>query len=296
MFMSQQLTLHASDFFCDQSLKLELIERNPQIPYPLHTHDFAELVIVLEGTGIHFTSGDSYQVNPGDVFFIEPGFAHGYRKPRNLRLYNILFDLSLLEHTLVDIRSMPGYHSIFHIEPKYRETHRFETKLRLSPDQMVSVTKLVEKICRELTETCREQGSRAMAFAYLIELIVTLSRCYRTNNPAKYQEITRLAQVFSYMEQNRSRQLSLPELLEHTYMSYSTLNRAFRLATGCSPIEYHLRLRIKDACRLLENSPLPITEVAYQCGFEDSNYFSRQFRKILRMSPRSYRKAYTHQW
>ena len=93
--MEQEFTLHSREFFQDDDLKLELIERNPQIPFPLHTHDFSELVIVLSGTGIHFTYGDEYRIAPGDVFYIESGFAHGYKETQKLHLYNILFDPSL---------------------------------------------------------------------------------------------------------------------------------------------------------------------------------------------------------
>ncbi len=290
----RQLTLHASEFFHDRDFQLELIERDPQIPYPLHTHDFSELVIVLGGTGMHFTHGDEYQVSPGDVFFIESGFAHGYKNPVKLHLYNILFDTSLLGHSFLDITHMPGYHSIFHIEPRYRKNHSFETRLRLSPDKMAVVTGIIAGMRKELEETSHEYGSRAMALAHFLELVVTLSRFYGISDETRSQEIHKLARVFAFMEQNRGRQLSLQELVDHSYMSYSTLNRAFHQAAGYSPIEYHLRLRIKDACRKLESSPLPITEIAYQSGFEDSNYFSRQFRKILGMTPRNYRKSRTN--
>ncbi len=290
----EQVTLYSSEFFHDRNLKLELIERDPQIPYPLHTHDFSELVIVLGGYGTHFTYDDQYQVYPGDVFYIEPGFAHGYKDTKKLHLYNILFDPSILEQSFVDIRNMPGYHSIFHIEPKYRESHRFETRLRLTSDQIVAVAQLVDKIKEELEQSSHEQGNRAMALAYFIELMVSLSRYYGSREDredAGDHEIHRLARVLSYMEQNRGKQISLQELADHAYMSYSTLNRAFHQAVGCSPLEYHQKLRIKDACRRLETSPLPITEIAYQCGFGDSNYFSRQFKKLLGMTPRSYRKS-----
>ena len=47
--------LRSDDFFADKSLRLELLDRNPQIPYPLHTHDYSELVIVTGGSGIHVT-------------------------------------------------------------------------------------------------------------------------------------------------------------------------------------------------------------------------------------------------
>jgi AraC-like DNA-binding protein len=56
-------------------------------------------------------------------------------------------------------------------------------------------------------------------------------------------------------------------------------------------VEYHIRLKIRRACRLLKQTDLNITEIAFRSGFEDSNYFARQFRKIMGVSPSLYRKT-----
>jgi len=74
-------------------------------------------------------------------------------------------------------------------------------------------------------------------------------------------------------------------------MSRSNLMRVFRKATGQTPIEYLLRLRIQKAMELLRNSSLSITEIALEVGFNDSNYFTRQFRRVLGETPRSFRRA-----
>lgn len=59
--------------------------------------------------------------------------------------------------------------------------------------------------------------------------------------------------------------------------------------TGVSPLQYVLHLRINYACRELQETRRGITEIAYDSGFEDSNYFSRTFRKFIGMTPREYR-------
>lgn len=312
--------LSSLDFFQDPDLGIEVIKRNPQIPFPLHTHDFAELVIILSGTGIHFTRGASYQVHPGDVFLIEKGFAHGYKQPKDLILYNILFDPALLRQSFIDIRQMPGYHAIFHIEPKYRREHEFRHRLQLHKLQIDPICSLVESMRQELEEpksgpsketnaskgigdkdlrdsrnrdssdSSSRGGNRAMAFAYFIQLIVTLSRLYESSTHMDNLVISRLARVFTYMEQHVASAVSLEKLMDISGMSASTLNRAFKRATRFSPIEYHLRLRISHACRRLETSPRSITEIAYDLGFSDSNYFTRQFSKIVGIPPGIYRK------
>ncbi|PIY48354.1 MAG: AraC family transcriptional regulator, partial [Armatimonadetes bacterium CG_4_10_14_3_um_filter_59_10] len=69
------------------------------------------------------------------------------------------------------------------------------------------------------------------------------------------------------------------------------LSRAFRNATGCSPLDYLVRVRIHHAMELLKEADLSIAEVARRVGFADSNYFSRQFRALVGSSPRGYRSA-----
>ena len=83
------------------------------------------------------------------------------------------------------------------------------------------------------------------------------------------------------------------ELMELTNMSASTLNRHFQNATGLSPVEFHIQRRIEQACRLIRASDLTMGDISEATGFNDANYFSRQFRKVMGMSPRQYRNNRT---
>jgi AraC-like DNA-binding protein len=65
--------------------------------------------------------------------------------------------------------------------------------------------------------------------------------------------------------------------------------RVFRKATGQTPIEYLVRLRIQKAMELLRTTDRTITEIAMDVGFNDSNYFARQFRRLTDRSPRAFR-------
>ncbi len=287
--------LRSYNFFSDDEFHLRLLERNPQVPYPLHTHDFHELVIVTSGSGIHFTDHAAYQILPGDVYVIEAGYAHGYRETDHLHLYNIIFDNELLKQTFFDIKEMPGYHAIFTIEPRYRDSHDRSGRLRLSPKELTPIVKRITMIREELDQQHPGGGNRALALAYFIEIVVNLSRIYTQNDLSASRTIMRLADAFTYIEHHSNRTIRIDELLSITDMSHSTLNRAFHRAEGCSPINYQIRLRIEKSCRLLRTTSHSITMIAELTGFSDSNYFSRQFRRIVHTTPRDYRKTYTSQ-
>lgn len=284
-------TLRSGDFFIDSKLKLRILERNPQVPFPLHSHDFAELVIILSGRGIHFTEGAEYEVATGDVFVIESGFSHGYRELEQLRLYNIIFDPEMLSSLFVDISSMPGYQAVFHLEPKFRKVEGFSGRLRLSGEQLHHTKNLVVKIESELRLVTTGSGGRAMALAGLVELIVYFSRLYSQSSAEESGQILQMADLLAYLEGHLSHPITTEVLAAEAGMSPSTLNRAFHRFVDCSPIEYHLNLRIDHAAGLLKETGMAISEIAEASGFHDSNYFSRQFRKRLKMSPREYRRA-----
>lgn len=73
---------------------------------------------------------------------------------------------------------------------------------------------------------------------------------------------------------------------------YSYLNRIFMEKFGQSPNKYIIGLRIKYACDLLESKEYTVTEVAELCGYRDLNYFSRQFKEYVGVSPKNYMTKY----
>ena len=74
-------------------------------------------------------------------------------------------------------------------------------------------------------------------------------------------------------------------------MSPSSLFRLFRHHVGHSPVDYLIRLRIGRAAEMLRRETARISEVSEAAGFTDSNYFSRQFHRVMGVSPRDYRRG-----
>ena len=280
--------LHSTDFFEDPEFPLTLAPRDPQPLFPIHRHDFCELVLVLGGTGVHFTRDDQYQVIAGDVYLINGELAHGYKNLDDLVLINIIFKPEGLGLPSEDLSRIPGYHALFTIEPRYRTRDRFQSRLRLAPREMARASALVEAMEAELTG--RPRGYRFLAKSLFFQLIGFLSRCYSGESSEISGQRYRLGKVISFMEHHTDRSIRIDELIEISGGSESTLLRDFKRITDSTPLEYHLKLRIRRACRLLRLTDDPVTRIAFETGFEDSNYFSRQFRKVMGLSPRDYRK------
>lgn len=268
---------------------IRLIRRNPQIPYPLHTHDFSELVIILGGRGTHITGYSRFELFAGDVFVINGETTHGYENPDNLHLINIMYRPELLADNAADLTALPGYHVLFNLEPKFRENYGFNSKLHLTPRQISEITPLIQEIETELKSN--NQGRLFMASARFYSLLGHLCRMYSNEDTDNAHQLLRIGKALSLLENSIQRTVTLSELTKLTAMSVSTLTRTFKGATGYSPIEYHLRIRIKKASEILCSSNFNITEISSRTGFDDSNYFSRQFKKVMGVSPLEFRKS-----
>jgi len=133
-------------------------------------------------------------------------------------------------------------------------------------------------------------GYRCCLMGHFMVLLGNLSRMY-TEDLSEINEPTfKIGEAISFMNSNYSKQIKLEDVFHDAGMSRSTFMRKFNQAVGSTPINYLLQIRITEACKLLRQSNMNISEIGYKVGFNDSNYFTRQFRKVIGMTPRAFRK------
>lgn len=95
--------------------------------------------------------------------------------------------------------------------------------------------------------------------------------------------------IMDYIRQHLSEPLQLQDIADQFGFSYSYLSSLISNASSETFTEYLNRIRIEQACRLLQSTNKSISEIALACGYSDSGYFSRIFRKLMGKSPRQYR-------
>ena len=100
-----------------------------------------------------------------------------------------------------------------------------------------------------------------------------------------------LARAISAIGRSLADPPPVPELAKIAGMSVSGFAHRFKAATGSSPVQYSLRLRLERAESLLRCTPMTVKEVAASLGFEDPFYFSRLFRKRNGAGPASWRAS-----
>lgn len=283
-------TLKKRDWFHADGFPIEVQRRDPQEPFGLHTHEFSEIVIVTGGQGLHVIGKESWTLSAGDVFVMSGSRPHDYQNLNQLSLINILFDPEKLRLDLADLNSLPGYHALFTLEPAWRKRHQFKSRLRLPPKDLARVIAKVDELEQELRS--RETGFGFLATATFMQIVGFLSRCYGQSKNADSRALLRIAETITHLEVNLAKPINLDELASIARMSRRSFLRAFQAAVGESPIAYLIQLRVNRAATLLRQNQKSVTDIAFDVGFTDSNYFTRQFRKQIGVSPRIYRQQF----
>ena len=99
-----------------------------------------------------------------------------------------------------------------------------------------------------------------------------------------------LERAVRFMERNTGARLTLAQIAAESGYSRPHFSALFKRRAGFSPLDYFNHLKIREACRLLESSQLRVGEISEKTGFENRNYFSRLFAKVMGCSPLEHRK------
>jgi AraC-like DNA-binding protein len=269
-------------------LKLEPYFTLPKEGFFAHGHAFAELTLVMVGKGRHRYAGRTHLTQAGDLLFCPPGLVHQFFNSAGQTHRNIHFDPSLLESLKREARDLRLLHELF------PSTGAPSKHLRLLPKEL----SLVEQLLRELDAEQQEarpgrQTALRLLFHRLLLLLARFAERRQSQRvDGRIPGGRGLAVAYQALRQKPSQPHNLASLAALSGHSASHFRRLFRQAYGESPIHLLIRERLRLACGLLENGDLSITELAVECGFEDGNYFARQFKKLMGTSPLRYRKTF----
>ena len=265
-----------------------------QLPQQFHDHDAMELAIVRGGTAIHIVQAagkrHSVQISTGDVLLIPRTCFHGYNDSSSLSLFNIVYDP----------RQLP-LHSFPYDPPRLLSAFFLSSddkpmpEICVNPIMHLAPLKLADilKYCEELHKSLNSPlypGGAFEAYAIFLRLMAALSASQYDLNSLSQDTEFALARAIHQMKRAFDKPLTLDELAKTANMSTRTFSRIFRQKLGVSPIQYLQQLRLERSKELLRDSSSDISAIAFQCGFSDSNYFSKLFRSRFKCTPRDYRK------
>ncbi|MFC4809406.1 AraC family transcriptional regulator [Paenibacillus sp. GCM10023250] len=262
---------------------------------PSHTHDFIELVFVVEGSAVHEMSGHAYRLAAGDVFVIEPNVYHSYvcAADRETVVYNVLFDAAFLRREMEVLQQMPSFINFFYLVPFLRKNHAFVPYHPLQPAQKVHIQSHLQAVFEEFAQ--RRDGYQLVIKTRFIECLVWLSRYHQENREAGLRPSVSdrdwMDSIVHYVDRHYYQPLTLQQLSRLSGMSVSSFTAKFKEAAGMSLLDYKHTVQIRHASTLLRTTDKKVLDIAHETGFGDISFFNRVFRKHTGCSPREYRSG-----
>nr|WP_314420455.1 HTH-type transcriptional activator RhaS [uncultured Erwinia sp.] len=269
--------LHSADFFPSGHSPVAIEPRAPQGAFPEHHHDdFHEIVIVEQGAGIHVFNGQSQPLCSGCVCFVRNHDRHMYEQTENLTLTNVLYRgpeafrfLTGLQHLL------PAEH-----DGVYPSHWRIGNKV------LAQARQLIDGLVSPPTPAgIAGQAAQEMRF---MQLLVLLHQGRSAAQPDDQEG--RLRALLDWLAEHFSEEVDWEHLADSFSLSLRTLHRQLKQQTGSTPQRYLNRLRLLEARHLLRHSEMRVTDIAFHCGFGDSNHFSTLFKREFGCSPRTLRQ------
>ena len=275
------LSTVSKDFVIDHRIR----HVNKNVPLT-HSHQYNEIYFLQSGKCNVYIDNETYCLEDGSVLFIPAFKEHTF-------IYPFTQDI---KRTVLYI-STEQLNWYFNKDFKDEINNLFINKhLQLSRKSFSNLSNIFEKI--QFEKYSLDNMSESLTKAYFFELIIYLIRCQRythnINQRTNLSNIT-IGEIVNFIENNYSRQLTLPEIAAQLGISESSLTKKIKIFTNMTFKEYLTKTRIEAAKSLLISSEKSITEIAYECGYNNSNFFGDVFKKAVGMSPSSYRKMLTKQ-
>lgn len=236
----------------------------------LHYHDQWEIYYLKAGRCRYFIDKDTYDLRAGDMVIIPAGVLHTavYSAERHSRV------LINCGRQYIPASVYPRLGEMTYL--CRRAAWQGEIEDRLS------------RIAWEYT--ARDEFSQDMIRSELAELLILLARSAREGEGV-FADRDFVTEAISYMQKHYAQRVTLREVAAHCAVSYEHLSRTFKKRTGFGFNEYLTLYRLKQAeALLLGGEEIPVGEIAYRCGFSDSNYFAERFGQIYGLPPTALRR------
>jgi AraC family L-rhamnose operon regulatory protein RhaS len=251
-----------------------------------------EIVLVEEGHLEWAVDGVPEVLDPGMVFFTLPWQVHGSQhvlEPRN-RIRYVLFSLGGSYETPSDSICMPAEWGFISAEEK-----QLSDVLISAPRHAWPASRLLITLFRDLTRRLDDDSPLAASVArcLLRSLVVELADIINKAPQSRHLDSPSRRRVRHFLNElchMLDQPWNLDTMARCCGMKRTRFASVVKMLTGYPPAQYLNRIRLEKACAMLRSSHMSVTEIAFECGYNSSQYFSETFRRNVRMSPSEYRR------
>lgn len=256
-------------FYENRSAEIQF-GRGTSLGFDAHLHSHIEFVYLFDGCSRAFVDSEEYLIQGGDLFIVFSNQIHQYQN------------------------TGPEHHILCIFPPEIcpEFSSLFQQKVPVSPlipggAENPAILPLLEGISQSLSAPSfreeRVRGYFLLLLSELFDMMELVDASARRGNTVR--------DVLTYCSQNYKGDLSLEQVADALHLSKYYLSHLFSQKMHMGFKDYLASLRISDACRLLQTSELPITEIAFHSGFSSPRSFNRAFLKYTGTTPREYRKS-----
>lgn len=256
----------------------------------LHQHPQLQLTVILEGKGQFLSRDYVGRFQAGDVFFLGENAPHVFRSDPEFfesvtTLWSagntIFFDFPALGKSLGEVDEL-------------QELKKFQEYEGLCFQLVGNSADLVKDIMRQFGQS---EGLERLQLA--IGLLAILNRAaeelIQLNTSVSIRSLSekdgsRMDRVMQFLLENRFQKITLEQAASSANLSKEAFCRFFKLRTRKTFTQYVIQLRINEAQKLLHETEMGISEIAFHVGFENLSYFNRSFKSIVGTAPRKFRK------
>ena len=236
--------------------------------YPMHWHNFLELEIVISGLMKHSSINQSYTLGPGCAHVLCLHDCHGLSTLEDTVLYCLHINTDLLDGEILE---QLRYNSF---------------RCEFTPEEMADIVPKLEFLEKESASELPFQN--LMTKSIVTEILIMLLRKSISNEtayaPRPVQKLT------AYINTHFTEDVTLDKVAAALSFSPSYLGKLLKRQMGYTFNEYLNIIRLRHACYLLRTTNLPVKEIAFQAGYNSSEYFLYVFKKNLFTTPSEYKK------
>jgi AraC-like DNA-binding protein len=234
--------------------------------------DSFQLVYISSGRGQFETKGGgATRIEPGHAFLLFPGVWHRYAPDRETGWH---------EHWIGFDGPMPRAWR----DNRFLGPRKALVKINAEETMRASFSHIIQSIRANRPAL---QQILAGATAHLLGLYYSSQQ---TPVSAEAPAASAIEAAINHIQSDFRLPLDIPGLARELGLGYSAFRKAFAVHTGLGPHQYLLELRLLRARNLLEQTTFSVKEIAALAGFADEHYFSRLFRRKMKLAPTQWRE------
>lgn len=242
--------------------------------FPIHQHDFYEIEVIVRGEVKNYVDGVPQDLSAGDFYCLSPTTVHKVeKKSDDLMIYNISVFLPSVSDDIKRIINALPFPCRGHIDKATLE--------RISVIYEILFENIKNKSQNE------KQKVGALALYILTELSENVAGKYTSARESNTN--LHIQNAMLYTQRNFSSDIRLAHVARYVGVTECYLSSIFSSVVGSTYKEYLSLVRIQHAKNLLITSDLPVTDIAFRCGFGSFSNFERVFKKSCGITPKEYR-------